>query len=154
MGYYVFYNGSLNQSTLMLDKYSALMNISPAILRRNIVRILTNELISTKLLSSYGFSPEESKTILSVLSYMEIYNLYSKEEIDIMFNGTIEKVFCRNREMLNEQRRDFDAKMALMHEQDKKNHDYLKSARRWVIGTIITVGMGLPAYLSVLIKLI
>jgi len=118
------------------------------------VRILTNELISTKLLSSYGFSPEESKTILSVLSYMEIYNLYSKEEIDIMFNGTIEKVFCRNREMLNEQRRDFDAKMALMHEQDKKNHDYLKSARRWVIGTIITVGMGLPAYLSVLIKLI
>ena len=138
----------------MLDKYSALMNISPAILRRNIVRILTNELISTKLLSSYGFSPEESKTILSVLSYMEIYNLYSKEEIDIMFNGTIEKVFCRNREMLNEQRRDFDAKMALMHEQDKKNHDYLKSARRWVIGTIITVGMGLPAYLSVLIKLI
>jgi len=32
-------------------------------------------------------------------------------------------------------------------------HDEIKSSRRWLIGTIVTVGMGLAAYLSALIKI-
>jgi len=34
-----------------------------------------------------------------------------------------------------------------------RHHEELKSSRRWVVGTIITVGMALATYLSALIKL-
>lgn len=117
------------------------------------MRILTNELNSAKLLRRAGFSVKKSDAIMSMLFSSEIYNLYSKEEIDIMLSETVEKVFAENRFMLNEQRREFDAKMVVINKQIDKNYDDLKSSRRWVIGTIITVGMGLAAYLSALFQI-
>lgn len=129
------------------------MGISPDLPRRNIVRILTNELKSAKLLRRKGFSPKQSEAIMSMIAGMEIHNLYSSDEYDSMLSETVEKIFAKQDEKLHEQRREFDARMLLMKEQIDKDHDELKASRRWLIGTIVTVGMGLAAYLSALIKI-
>ena len=101
---------------------------------------------------------------MSMITGMEIHNLYSSDECDSMLSETVEKVFAKQDDMLREkqrefdyklteQRREFDVRMLLMKEQIDKDHDELKASRRWLIGTIVTVGMGLAAYLSALIKI-
>ena len=117
------------------------------------MRILINELNSAKLLRHAGFSVKKSEAIMAMFTNSKIHNLYSSNEIDHMLSETVEKVFNDNRVMLNEQRREFDVKMNMLNKQIDKNYDDLKTSRRWVIGTIITVGMGLAAYLSALIQL-
>lgn len=117
------------------------------------MRILTNELKYARLLRQAGFSPKKSEAIMSMISNAEIHNLYSKNEIDTMLSETVEKVFAKQDDKLREQRREFDTRMFLIKEQIDKDHDELKASRRWLIGTIVTVGMGLAAYLSALIKL-
>ena len=155
------------------------MGISPDLPRRNIVRILTNELKSAKLLRRKGFSPKQSEAIMSMITGMEIHNLYSSDECDSMLSEAVEKIFAKQDEKLREQRREFDVMFKLiqgesrelgkgLHEENRelKNemkvdfntrfsqfHDEIKSSRRWLIGTIVTVGMGLAAYLSALIKI-
>lgn len=153
---------------LALELCSALLDISPVILRRNEVRIITNELKSAKLLRKSGFSPRNSEAIMSMISTMEIHNLYSRDEVDIMLSEAVEKVFARQDEKLREQQREFDEKLNLQHRelssrltlvQDenrdsrKEFREEMKSSRRWLVGTIITVGMGLAAYISTIIKL-
>ena len=120
------------------------------------MRILTNELKYAKLLRRNGFNPGQAESIVSIISGMEIHNVYSKSEIDIMLSEAVEKVFTRNDRMLEEQRREFDAKMQLMDKYyDRKlsqSDKELVASRRWVIGTVITVGMGLAAYISAIIN--
>lgn len=178
----------------MLEKSPVLMGISSALLRRNVVRILTNELKSAKLLRRAGFSLKKSEAIMAMMTGVEIHNLYSSEEIDIMLSEAVDKVFVENRrefdekikehrresdEKIKEQRREFDAMFNLIQSESResrKEHradfasrfsqfqeeniesrknqlNEIITSRRWLIGTIVTVGMGLAAYLSALIKL-
>ena len=113
------------------------------------MRILTNELKYAKLLRRNGFNPGQAESIISMISEMEIHNVYSKNEIDIMLSEAVERVFLKQDEKLREQQREFDEKLSLNRNESrefrKDFHEVLKSSRRWLIGTVITVGMGLAA---------
>ncbi len=121
------------------------------------MRILTNELKYAKLLRRNGFKPGQAESIISMISEMEILNVYSKSEIDIMLSEAVEKVFSKNDRRLEEQRREFDARLDLMDKYyDRKltqADKELVASRRWLIGTVITVGMGIAAYLSTIINI-
>lgn len=117
------------------------------------MRMITSELKSAKILEEGGFSSVQSIVIVSMITQMDIHNLYSTNEVDIMLSETVEKVFSENRLEAERQRREFDEKMVVLNKQVDKQYDELKASRQWVIGTIITVGMGLAAYLSAIIKL-
>lgn len=132
------------------------------------MHIITNELKSAKLLRNGGIPYKQSEAIVSMIASMDIHNIYSIDEVDTMLSETVEKVFRkfdsqfdkkfdeqsqRFREQMREQRREFDEKMAVEKEHINRTFDELKSSKNWIIGTIITVGMGLAAYLSALIKL-
>lgn len=117
------------------------------------MRILTNELRCAKLLRRSGIKASQANSIMSMISEMQIHNIYSKDEVNNMLSETVEKVFSEHERGLKQHQREFDEKMAIINKQVDRQYDELKASRRWVIGTIITVGMGLAAYLSALIKL-
>jgi hypothetical protein len=123
-----------------------------------------------KILRKKGVNPEDAEKLISTLTQIEIWNLYSKYEVDSMLSESVKEVFAKQdlhlekqakkqdeklAEQLAEQRRAFDARMkdiAKYHEQQlRDNRNELLASRRWVIGTIITVGLSLAAYLSALI---
>ena len=72
-----------------------------------------------------------------------------------MLSEAIEKVFVKQDEKLAEQRREFDARMndiSKYHDsQLRDNRAELLASRRWLAGTVVTVGLSLAAYLSALI---
>ena len=76
------------------------MDISPDLPRRNIVRILINQLKSIKQLKRTGFSAKKSEAIVSMISNAEIHNLYSKEEIDVLLRKTTEEILAKQQERL------------------------------------------------------
>ncbi len=110
---------------------------------------------------------------MSTLPEIEIFNIHSKREVDNMLSQSVEKAFAEFDESLAkqdknlaEQRREFDLKLLeqrrefdkqfekQLQEQryESKGHrSELLASRHWTIGTIITVGFSLAAYLSALI---
>ena len=91
---------------------------------------------------------------------------YSKHEVDSMLSEAVKEVFAKQDRSMNdvfarqdqklaEQRREFDARMkdtAKYHDQQlRDNKSELLASRRWMTGTVITVGLSLAAYLSALI---
>ena len=125
------------------------------------MRIQTDSLKYAKMLINQGFSPKHAEGLLFMFSKMEIRNLYSIDEVDTMLSETVKKVFDEQDKKLAEQRREFDERMKLMHEQRledrngliasrREDRSELIASRRWMIGTVITVGLSLAAYLSAL----
>lgn len=115
-----------------------------------------------RILKERGFPFKEAEALVSTLTRMEIHNLYSKIEVDKMLSESVQEVFVQQREKLAEQRREFDARMQSLekyHDQQLKyqeqqvrdNKNELLVSRRWLIGTVITVGLSLAAYLSTLL---
>lgn len=140
------------------------------------MRIQCDTLKYARLLGKKGFKSEAAHGFMSTLTEIEIFNIYSKHEVDSMLSEAVKEVFAkhdrsmddvfaRQDQKLAEQRREFDARMqdtAKFHEQqirDNKSEllasrrdsrsDALTS-RRWIVGTMITVGLSLAAYLSAL----
>lgn len=130
------------------------------------MRIQCDTLKYARLLSKKGVKSEVANGIMSTLTEIEIFNLYSRHEVNSMLSETVEKVFAKHDraiddvfakqdQKLAEQRREFDARMkdtAKYHEQQlRENRSELLASRRWMIGTVITVGLSLAAYLSALL---
>jgi hypothetical protein len=115
------------------------------------MRIQTDSLKYAKMLRGSGFSLTLADGLMSTLTQIEIRNIYSIKEADNMLSEAVRQVFVEQDNKLAEQRREFDEKMKLCTEQLRDNRSELLSSRRWLIGTIITVGLSLAAYLSALI---
>jgi hypothetical protein len=128
----------------------------------SVMRIQCDSLKYARLLEQKGIKSSEADGLMSTITEIDIINLYSQREVNSMISESIEKVFIKQDEKLEkqdlklaEQRREFDAKMkdlSKYHDsQLKEQRSELLSSRRWTIGTIITVGLSLAAYLSALI---
>jgi len=116
-----------------------------------VVRIQTDTLKYAKILKESGFSKESSEGFFSTLTQIEIHNIYGTDEVDNMLSEAVRQVFVEQDKKLVEQRREFDERMKAYNEQLRENRGELLASRRWMIGTIITVGLSLAAYLSALI---
>ena len=138
------------------------------------MRIQTDTLKYAKILKESGFSKESSEGFFSTLTKIEIYNIYSVEEVDNMLSEAVRQVFVEQDKKLAEQQREFDARMADIAKRSDKELGELKhelkdgrsrsdtiwqnvmnelaSNRRWTIATIITVGLSIATYLSALIR--
>ncbi len=128
-----------------------LLTISLAFTGEMVVRIQTDTLKYAKILKESGFSKELSEGFFSTLTQIEIHNIYSIDEVDNMLSEAVRQVFVEQDKKLVEQRREFDERMKSYNEQLRENRSELLASRRWMIGTIITVGLSLAAYLSALI---
>ncbi len=119
------------------------------------MRIQCDTLKYARLLGKKGVKSDAANSIMSTLTEIKIFNLYSKHEVDSMLSETVKEVFAVQEQKLAEQRREFDARMkdtAKYHEQQiRDNKSELLASRRWLAGTIVTVGLSLAAYLSALI---
>ena|SRR3989338_8979010 len=93
-----------------------------------------------KMLSSKGFPSSQAAAFAATLSDTEIRNLYDKTEINTMLPETVENVLKR-----------VDKQLSIMEKRVDSEIAEAKSSRRWVIGTIITVGLTLAGYLSALL---
>ena len=130
------------------------------------MRIQCDTLKYARLLRKKGLKSDVGDEFMSTLTEIEIFNIYSKHEVDSMLSEAVKEVFAKHdRSMddvftkqdqkLAEQRREFDARMkdtAKYHDQQiRDNKSELLASRRWMTGTVITVGLSLAAYLSALI---
>ena len=119
------------------------------------MRIQCDTLKYARLLRKKGLKSEVGDEFMSTLTEIEIFNIYSKHEVDSMLSEAVQEVFAKQDQKLAEQRREFDARMkdtAKYHDQQiRDNKSELLASRRWMIGTVITVGLSLAAYLSALI---
>lgn len=144
------------------------------------MRIQTDTLKYAKILKESGFSKESSEGFFSTLTQIEIYNIYSVEEVDNMLSEAVRQVFVEQDKKLAEQQREFDARMqdiARRNDLEANHHalelgelkqelkegrsrsdtiwhnmmNELAANRRWTIATIITVGLSIATYLSALI---
>lgn len=121
------------------------------------MRIEFDSLRYAKLLESRGLSSKMAESIISTLTEIEILNIYSLREVNGMLSESVKEVFRTQEEKLAEQRREFDARMQSLekyHEaQLSDNRRELLASRRWLIGTMVTIGFSLAAYLSAMLHL-
>ena len=137
------------------------------------MRIQCDTLKYAKQLKQKGGEAVVADGLMSTFTEIEIFNIHSKKEVDNMLSKSIERLFdeqdaklAKQTLKLAEQKREFNARMkeeakkfamqmrdtAKHHEQQlNENRHELLASRRWMIGTIITVGLSLAAYLSALI---
>ena len=141
------------------------------------MRMQCDMLKYARLLRKKGVKSEVADGIMSTLTQVEIFNIYSKHEVDSMLSEAVKEVFAKQDQKLVKQRREFDARMqdnakyreqqlhdhrrefearmkdsAKYHDQLlRDNKSELLSSRRWMIGTMITIGLSLTAYFSTLL---
>ena len=122
------------------------------------MRIQCDSLKYTKILEKKGIQSHHAKGLISTITEMDIFNIYSQKEVDSMLSESVEKVFARHKEELKkqdikiaEQRREMKAMEKYRESQLLEQRKEFLSSRRWLVGTIITVGFSLAAYLSALI---
>ncbi|MBA2657314.1 MAG: hypothetical protein H0U70_10110 [Tatlockia sp.] len=126
------------------------------------MRIQCDSLKYSRLLGKKVIKSGAAEGLISMLTQIEIFNFYSKHEVNSMLSETVEKVFAKQDEKLvkqdlklAEQKRELDARMqdfAKYHDQQlRDNKSELLASRRWMIGTVITVDLSLAAYLSALL---
>jgi len=112
-----------------------------------------------KLLQKKGVKSDAANGFMSTLTQIEIFNIYSKQEVDTMLSEAVREVFTKHDRDVNkaitEQRREFDIRMKdneKYHEQRlRDNKSELLASRRWMIGTLVTIGLSVTAYLSALL---
>ena len=119
------------------------------------MRIQCDTLKYARLLGKKGVKSDSANGFMSTLTEIEIFNIYSKHEVDSMLSESVKEVFATQNQKLAEQRREFDVRMkdtARYHEQQiRDNKSELLASRRWLAGTVVTVGLSLAAYLSALL---
>ncbi len=142
------------------------------------MRIQCDSLKYARLLGKKGVKSCDADDLMSTFTEIEIFNIYNKLEVDTMISGAVDKVFVKHDrsienmllkhdrlmesvfakqdEKLAEQRREFNVRMQDMskyHEsQIREQRNESLTSRRWLAGTVITVGLSLAAYLSALIQ--
>ena len=152
------------------------------------MRMQCDMLKYARLLRKKGVKSDVADGIMSTLTQVEIFNIYSKQEVDGMLSNAVKEVFAehdraikdvfaKQDQKLAEQRREFDARMqdnakyreqqlrdhrrefearmkdsAKYHDQSlRDNKSELLASRRWMIGTMITIGLSMTAYFSTLL---
>lgn len=117
------------------------------------------------LLEGKGIESKLAKAVVELLTEMDIQNIYSIKEVDTMLSESITKIFedrdkrfVEHKDMLNEQKREFDESLRqqrqeMLESRKDIRHEILTS-RRWMVGTMISIGLSLAAYLTTLIKVI
>lgn len=140
------------------------------------MKIQCDSLKYVTLLESKGISEKSAKAHIEVLTELEIFNIYSVNEVDSMLSEAVNKVFedrekafeLRDKRFLEEikanekrfetQRRDVDDNLRYarqeMLESRKELRQEIVTSRRWLIGTTVTIGLSLAAYLTTLIKML
>jgi hypothetical protein len=95
-----------------------------------------------------GLERNVAERLVQQFSSQEHENVYSVKEIDKMMADTVREVFT-------ETRREFDKRMEAtekrMEVTEKRIEDEIKEMRshkRWIVGTIITVGLAVIGYLQ------
>ncbi|KTD25161.1 hypothetical protein [Legionella maceachernii] len=139
------------------------------------MRIQIDSLKYAKMLKARGFPTRPAEALVSVLTEVEIQNVYSISEVNSMLSESIKGVFDEHEKALKEvfdeqekalanQRREFDAhhsalKAELKEGRDRSDRVYenlmgeIATSRRWAIATIITVGFSIATYLAALFRL-
>jgi hypothetical protein len=119
------------------------------------MRIQCDTLLYAKMLEKEGIKSDTAQGVMTMLTQIEIFNIYAKQEVDSMLSEAVKEVFVRQDKKIDEQRREFDVRMednAKYHEQRlRDNKSELLASRRWMIGTVITVGLSVVTYLSALL---
>lgn len=102
-----------------------------------------------KMLVNYKFTSVQADGIIKAISHSEVTNLLTKQEVNLMLSDAMQAVLKREDKRLAEQRREFDKRIGLYERRfdSRFTREFaeLKASNRWVIGTIITVGLALPA---------
>lgn len=117
-----------------------------------------------KMLVEFGLQPKLAQGLVETLANTDIRNCYSTQEVNAMLPETVQKTldkyqadmdmrFERENREYERKRAEFkqDLEMQLKRTEDLYQKD--RAVHRWVIGTIITVGIALAGYLSALIHL-
>ncbi len=96
-----------------------------------------------KIFLNSGFDLEYASELVKAVNEIDVANIYSKEEVDIMLSETVEKVF-----------RDHRAEVDRWFEAENRRHAAdiaeIRAQTRWLIGTIITSTFALAGYMSAL----
>ena len=99
-----------------------------------------------------GFEQNQAEAILLELSETTHENVYSKLEIDEMLSETVKNVFTEMRREFDQRREDqrneFDKRMELSEKRFEDEIKEMRSHKRWIVGTIITVGIAIIGYLQ------
>ncbi|KTC76159.1 hypothetical protein Lbir_0228 [Legionella birminghamensis] len=122
------------------------------------MKLQCDSLKCVTLLEKKGASKHYARAFVELLTEMEIFNIYSDNEVNSMLSETINKIFEDRDKRFIEQKREFDeSRKELkqeMLESRKELRDEILASRRWMIGTVVTIGLSLAAYLTTLIKVI
>ena len=115
------------------------------------VKFRYNSIENVNELTQSGFSREQAESFVTVLSKESHDNVYSQKEIDDMLAQTVKDVFKDNQtavdKVLGEQRREFDKRMESIETNAIEARREMRSTMRWLITTIITVGVAIIGYM-------
>lgn len=152
-----------------------------------LVKIQCDSLKYVTLLERKGITEKSAKAHIELLTEMEIFNIYSVNEVDSMLSEAVNKVFedrdkmlelrdkrfsesiktnekrfveevKANEKRLDELRHEFVESLRLQRQEmldsRKEIRQEIITSRRWLVGTTITLGLSLAAYLTTLIKIL
>lgn len=137
------------------------------------MQVQFNTLKYATLLANKGFNSRDARSLMSTLTEIEFNNIHSIQEVDTMLSQSFREIMAEQDKKLAQQRRDSrlrhveqEKKLAQQQreletkltEQRQEFKTHLQEQRnewmtslRWTVGTIISVGISLAAYLSALI---
>ena len=110
-----------------------------------------------------GFERKQAETLVKILSNTEHDQLCTKQEITKMLNSvakdTITELRSEAKETILEMRREFDKsredsrrefdkRMEIAEKRFDDEVKEMRSHKRWIVGTIITVGIAIIGYLQ------
>ena len=101
-----------------------------------------------KNLVDKGFTQEQAEAILLELSKPEHDNLYSKVEINEMLAETVKNVFTETRREFDKRMEVTEKRMEVTEKRIEEEIKEMRSHKRWIVGTMITVGLAVIGYLQ------
>ena len=94
-----------------------------------------------RILNENGVDTDNANAVVRMLREMEIYNIYTKDEVNEMLTEGMKEVSKNVDKVLEQYRRESD----LMFKKVDEDLREAKVMRRWVVTTISVVGLGLAA---------
>jgi hypothetical protein len=88
-----------------------------------------------------GFERKQAETLVKILSNTEHDQLCTEQEIIEMLNSVA-------KDTITEMRREFDKRMEVSEKRFDDEIKEMRSHKRWIVGTIITVGIAIIGYLQ------
>ena len=88
-----------------------------------------------------GFERKQAETLVKILSNTEHDQLCTEQEIIKMLNSVA-------KDTITEMRREFDKRMEISEKRFDDEIKEMRSHKRWIVGTIITVGIAIISYLQ------